>query len=127
MLRLPNVNELIIKQAEINIKEPNDSVQQLTLVKAKLIKFSVLNLKNLQQIDLKSIQKHHADFNTKQKIISYLQFQKNNKETVKNLKRRAENHKNGIEKQQIFLNKVKTYLQNNLYRIVQGSFALSYE
>ncbi|CAL6036888.1 Hypothetical_protein [Hexamita inflata] len=127
LLRLPNVNELIIKQSEINIKEPNDSVQQLTLVNVKLIRFSVLNLKNLQSIDLNSIQKHHTDFTTKQKIINYLQFQKKNKGSVKNLKRRAENHRNGVEKHQIFLNKLKTYLENNLNKIVQESLALSYE
>ncbi|CAL5997641.1 Hypothetical_protein [Hexamita inflata] len=127
LLSFPNVNQLIIKQSELNICELNDSVQQLTLVKAKLIRFSILNLKNLQSIDLSSIQKYHTDFNTKQKIISYLQFQKKNKGTIKNLKRRAENHKNGVEKQQIFLNMLKAYLLNNLHKMVQGSIALSYE
>ncbi|CAL6026372.1 Hypothetical_protein [Hexamita inflata] len=127
LLRLPNANELKIKQAEINIKEPNDSIKQLTLVKVKLIRFSILSFKNLQSIDLSSIQKHHTDFNTKQKIISYLQFQKKNKGTVKQLKRRAKNHRNGVEKQKIFLDKLKTYLQNNLFNMVQVSFALSQE
>ncbi|CAL6010359.1 Hypothetical_protein [Hexamita inflata] len=107
--------------------EPNDTIQQLTLIKVKLIRFSILNLKNLQSIDLSSIQKHHTDFNAKQKIISYLQFQKKNKGTIKQLKRRAKNHRNGVEKQKIFLDKLKTYLQNNLYKMVHVSFALSQE
>ncbi|CAL6075756.1 Hypothetical_protein [Hexamita inflata] len=127
LLRLPNVNELIIKQSELNIKEPNDSVQQLTLVNAKLIRFSVLNMKKLQSIDLNSIQKHHTDFNTKQKILNYLQFQKKNKGTVKSLNKRAENHRNGVEKQKIYLIKLKAYLENNLYKMVQGSITLSCE
>ncbi|CAL6105982.1 Hypothetical_protein [Hexamita inflata] len=127
LLMFPNVNQLTIKRSVVIINESNSTVQHISLVNAKLIRFSVLNLKNLQSIDLNSVQKHHTDFNTKQKIISYLQFQKKNKGTIKNLKRRAENHKNGVEKQKLFLNKFKAYLQNNLYKIVQGSIALSYE
>ncbi|CAL6036862.1 Hypothetical_protein [Hexamita inflata] len=127
LLKFPNVNQLIVKQSAINMQQPNDTVQQLQLINANLIKFSILNVNYLQLIDLNSIQKHHTDFNTKQKILSYLQFQKKNKGTIKNLKRRADNHRNGVEKHQIFLNQLKVYLENNLYKMVQGSFALSYE
>ncbi|CAL6005250.1 Hypothetical_protein [Hexamita inflata] len=127
LLMFPNVNQLTIRRSAVIINESNSTVQHISLVNAKLIRFSVLNLKNLQSIDLNSIQKHHTDFTTKQKIISYLQFQKKNRGTIRNLKRRAENHKNGVEKQKIFLNKLKAYLQNNLYKIVQGSIALSQE
>ncbi|CAL6036886.1 Hypothetical_protein [Hexamita inflata] len=127
LLKFPIVNQLTIKRSVVIITESNSTVQHISLVNAKLIKFNILNLKNLQSIDLNSIQKHHTDFTTKQKILSYLQFQKKNKGSVKNLKRRAENHRNGVEKQNTFLEKLKVYLQNNLYKMVRGSFALCYE
>ncbi|CAL6005258.1 Hypothetical_protein [Hexamita inflata] len=79
----PFTTNLTIIQTPVNITEKNQTIQYLSLLDVKYVKFSVINLINLTSMDFKNIQTYNSAFSTKEASMNYLRLKKKIK-SVKN-------------------------------------------
>ncbi|CAL6081905.1 Hypothetical_protein [Hexamita inflata] len=124
---LPSVTQLQIRYSTVNITDINRTITHLTLSCSKVLKFSVLNLKKLESIDLNSIQKTDSTFSTKYAIISYLGFKKKNRTIFKKLNGIHANQKNRQNIQLSNLSNLKTYSHFNIFYSLEIFLKLSNE
>ncbi|CAL6081411.1 Lipocalin_family conserved site [Hexamita inflata] len=123
---LPNISQLQIRDSTVNISDVNSTITHLTVSDSQLLKFSVLNLLMLENIDM-SIKKDDPSFSTKQAIISYLGIKKKNKAIIKKLQSMHTNQKNRLVLKSNFLNSLKTQISFNLFKQLEFSLKVSNE
>ncbi|CAL5997737.1 Lipocalin_family conserved site [Hexamita inflata] len=124
---LPSVIQLQIRDSTVNITDVNRTITHLTLSCSKVLKFSVLDLKKLESIDLNSIQKTDPAFSTKQAVISYLGIKKKNRSIIKKLQGIHTNQKNRQNIKLSYLSNLKTFSICSLFQPLELFLKLSDE
>ncbi|CAL6103406.1 Hypothetical_protein [Hexamita inflata] len=117
----PNATKLEIHSSTINITQPNHTIQSLFLFNVKLQRFSILDLRALQSIDLNSIQKSSPLYRTREAIINFLRYKKKNRNIVKQRLQRVE-YERKLKLPKEILNKQLVYGFNLQLRRVQLIF-----